>query len=58
MYFTVSLGPITDWRAELKTMVSCMLASPYRECILYGLEMVMIYNDRVGAALPTSLGLV
>jgi hypothetical protein len=24
-----------------------MLASPYRECILYGPEMVMIYNDRV-----------
>lgn len=40
-----SLGRIADWAPELKCMVSVMLASPYRECILYGPDHILIYND-------------
>lgn len=30
------LGPISGWQPELKTMVANILASPFRECILWG----------------------
>ncbi|ORY86727.1 hypothetical protein BCR35DRAFT_302458 [Leucosporidium creatinivorum] len=45
------LGPMKSWPAELRTMVSSILASPNRECILWGEHRVIIYNDEyVGAA--------
>lgn len=47
------LGPISSWVPELKTMVTSILASPYRECILYGPHRVMIYNDEVCSPSPT-----
>ncbi|GAA5825914.1 hypothetical protein JCM11251_000050 [Rhodosporidiobolus azoricus] len=55
------LGPILSWKPELKTMVASILASPFRECILYGDQNVMIYNDRyietAGDKHPDLLGL-
>lgn len=34
-------------------MVSSMLSSPYRECILWGEHRVMLYNDEVRCPLLT-----
>ncbi|KAK4055384.1 hypothetical protein OIO90_003222 [Microbotryomycetes sp. JL221] len=39
------LGPISSWCPELRTMVSSILASHNRECILWGPNRIMIYND-------------
>ncbi|GAA5864241.1 hypothetical protein JCM8547_001304 [Rhodosporidiobolus lusitaniae] len=39
------LGPISSWPRELKTMVTSILASPFRECILFGPNLISIYND-------------
>ncbi|GAA6054361.1 hypothetical protein JCM3770_003336 [Rhodotorula araucariae] len=39
------LGAITGWQPELKTMVASILASPFRECILWGPDMIIVYND-------------
>ncbi|BGP42546.1 hypothetical protein JCM10450v2_006649 [Rhodotorula kratochvilovae] len=39
------LGPIAGWQPELKTMVASILASPFRECILWGPDMIIVYND-------------
>ncbi|SCZ87449.1 BZ3500_MvSof-1268-A1-R1_Chr2-2g04915 [Microbotryum saponariae] len=42
---STSIGPISSWPPELKTTLSNVLASPFRECILYGPEFIMLYND-------------
>ncbi|BGP19092.1 hypothetical protein JCM10213v2_007179 [Rhodosporidiobolus nylandii] len=56
-----ALGPISSWPRELKTMVASILASPFRECILYGPSMTIVYNDlyieTAGAKHPDLLGM-
>ncbi|GAA6013850.1 hypothetical protein JCM10207_008212 [Rhodosporidiobolus poonsookiae] len=56
-----AVGPISSWPRELKTMVASILASPFRECILYGESMTIIYNDlyveTAGNKHPALLGL-
>ncbi|GAA5973125.1 hypothetical protein JCM11641_006280 [Rhodosporidiobolus odoratus] len=56
-----ALGPISSWPRELKTMVASILASPFRECILWGESMTIIYNDlyieTAGVKHPGLLGL-
>lgn len=42
---TTELGPISAWKPELKTMVSCILSSPFKECILLGDNRRIIYNE-------------
>ncbi|GAA5891499.1 hypothetical protein JCM6882_004493 [Rhodosporidiobolus microsporus] len=55
------LGPISSWAPELKTMVASILASPFRECILFGDSMTIVYNDlyieTAGDKHPNLLGL-
>ncbi|GAA6041500.1 hypothetical protein JCM8097_001909 [Rhodosporidiobolus ruineniae] len=55
-----AIGPISSWPRELKTMVTSILASPFRECILWGEDMCIIYNDlyieTAGNKHPTLLG--
>ncbi|GAA5995875.1 uncharacterized protein JCM10292_004800 [Rhodotorula paludigena] len=55
------LGPISGWQPELKVMVASILASPFRECILWGPDMILIYNDHyietAGDKHPGLLGL-
>ncbi|SCV70300.1 BQ2448_1694 [Microbotryum intermedium] len=43
---STSIGPISSWPPELKTTLSNVLASPFRECILYGPEFILLYNDQ------------
>ena len=40
-----SLGPISTWSEELRSIVNHMLFSPFREAIWVGEEMVILYND-------------
>lgn len=40
-----TLGPISSWCPELRTVVASILASPFRECILWGEDMTIVYND-------------
>lgn len=42
---STELGPIPEWCPELKAMVSAILSSPYRECILLGENRRIIYNE-------------
>ncbi|GAA5905350.1 uncharacterized protein JCM6883_006368 [Sporobolomyces salmoneus] len=39
------LGPISEWPVCLKTTVSSIIASPFRECILWGPNKIIVYND-------------
>lgn len=39
------IGPIDGWSPTLKSMVTLILASPYRMSLLWGEECVMLYND-------------
>ena len=41
------LGSTTSWPVCLKTTISSIIASPFRECILWGQNKLIIYNDRV-----------
>ncbi|GAA5985176.1 hypothetical protein JCM10908_002555 [Rhodotorula pacifica] len=56
-----SLGPISGWCAELRSGVASILASPFRECILWGEDMAIVYNDlyisTAGDKHPSLLGL-
>ncbi|GAA5907789.1 hypothetical protein JCM5296_004537, partial [Sporobolomyces johnsonii] len=56
-----ALGPIESWPASLKTMVTSILASPFRECILWGPSKIIVYNDlyiyTAGGKHPELLGL-
>ncbi|GAA5982210.1 hypothetical protein JCM5350_007698 [Sporobolomyces pararoseus] len=40
------LGPTRDWPVCLRTTISSIIASPFRECILWGPNKIIIYNDR------------
>lgn len=55
------LGPISGWCAELRSGVASILASPFRECILWGEDMAIVYNDlyiaTAGDKHPALLGL-
>ncbi|GAA5867623.1 hypothetical protein JCM3774_001533 [Rhodotorula dairenensis] len=56
-----TLGPISGWCAELRSGVASILASPFRECILWGEDMAIVYNDlyiaTAGDKHPALLGL-
>lgn len=56
-----TLGPISGWCAELRTIIASVLASPFRECILWGEDMAIVYNDlyieTAGDKHPELLGL-
>jgi PAS domain S-box-containing protein len=40
-----SLGPLADWPQSLKTMVSTCLNSPVLATVLWGPDLIMLYND-------------
>ncbi|GAA5932140.1 uncharacterized protein JCM15063_001133 [Sporobolomyces koalae] len=40
------LGPLSEWPVSLRTTISSIIASPFRECILWGQNKLIIYNDR------------
>jgi len=39
------LGPPTLWPQSLRTVVALVLASPFPKCLVWGPEMITIYND-------------
>jgi PAS domain S-box-containing protein len=55
------LGAVTDWPAPLRTAVQLMLASGFPTVVLWGPELVMLYNDAyaalIGGRHPTALGM-
>ncbi|KAI9605140.1 hypothetical protein H4Q26_003114 [Puccinia striiformis f. sp. tritici PST-130] len=42
---TTPIGPIENWSPTLRSMVTLILASPYRMSLLWGDDCVMLYND-------------
>ena len=54
------LGPIEEWPASLRTAVGLVLASPTAMIVLWGPELVQIYNDGyrevMGTKHPAGLG--
>ena len=40
-----SLGPVSDWPVSLRTAAQLVLASPFPNIILWGPQLVQIYND-------------
>lgn len=42
---TTPLGPMVEWSDTLITSVNLILASPYPSMLLWGEQMVMLYND-------------
>jgi two-component sensor histidine kinase len=56
---STSLGPIESWGASLRTAVGIMLSSAFPKCIVWGPELVTIYNDAFRPLLgdkPEALG--
>ncbi len=57
---TTSLGPISTWPAELKSVVGLMIHSPVPMVLLWGRDGTMIYNDAysrfAGMRHPAALG--
>ncbi|EHK53857.1 signal transduction histidine kinase [Mesorhizobium alhagi CCNWXJ12-2] len=56
---STSLGPIEEWGASLRTAVGMMLSSAFPKCIVWGPELVTIYNDAFRPILgdkPEALG--
>src|SRR3954470_10922156 len=55
-----SLGPIDQWPQSLKTSVSTSLGSAFPMVVLWGSELILIYNDEyrpiLGAKHPAALG--
>ncbi|MFC4029932.1 SpoIIE family protein phosphatase [Streptomyces polygonati] len=39
------LGPVEDWRPELRTVVGLCLNSPFPMLVMWGPELAMVYND-------------
>lgn len=37
-----SLGAIKDWEPELRTLITGILASPFREVVIWGEDLIMI----------------
>jgi len=54
------LGPVSQWSPALRTVVGLVLASPLGMIVLWGPELVQIYNDAyravMGAKHPSGLG--
>jgi PAS domain S-box-containing protein len=54
------LGPVEQWSAALRTVVGLVLASPLGMIVLWGPDLVQIYNDAyravMGAKHPSGLG--
>src|SRR4051812_12514575 len=53
------LGPRSDWPVELKTAVSLVLESTFPKAVVWGPELVTIYNDAfrpILGAKPEALG--
>ncbi|MQA90735.1 MAG: PAS domain-containing protein [Gemmatimonas sp.] len=54
------LGPIEDWPESLKAVAGLVIASPFPMILLWGPELVQIYNDGyrhvMGAKHPAGLG--
>lgn len=54
------LGPVEFWPASLRTVASLVVASPSPMIVLWGPELVQIYNDGyrdvLGAKHPAGLG--
>jgi len=56
---STSLGPIESWGAPLKTAVGMMLSSAFPKCVVWGPDLVTIYNDAFRSILgdkPEALG--
>ncbi|GAA4011846.1 hybrid sensor histidine kinase/response regulator [Actimicrobium antarcticum] len=57
---STSLGPIKDWTASLKTTVTTVLDAPLPTIVLWGRDLIQIYNDTyrqiVGDRHPTAMG--
>ncbi|WP_419695570.1 HWE histidine kinase domain-containing protein [Mesorhizobium muleiense] len=56
---STSLGPLESWDASLRTAVGIMLSSAFPKCIVWGPELVTIYNDAFRPLLgdkPEALG--
>lgn len=57
---TTGLGPSSRWQVSLKTAVSLVLASDFPMIVLWGRELVQIYNDAyrtlMGEKHPAGLG--
>jgi serine phosphatase RsbU (regulator of sigma subunit)/PAS domain-containing protein len=55
-----SLGPVSGWSPTLLSTVSTLVNSPFGMLLMWGPELVMVYNDRYAALLgprhPTALG--
>ncbi|POW12437.1 hypothetical protein PSTT_04501 [Puccinia striiformis] len=43
---TTPIGPIENWSPTLRSMVTLILASPYRMSLLWGDDCVMLYNGK------------
>ncbi|PSM50208.1 histidine kinase [Chroococcidiopsis sp. CCALA 051] len=57
---TTPLGPVENWSQSLRTSVSTMLASRFAHTILWGEDVIQLYNDAMiaiyGAYHPKALG--
>ena len=57
---TTPLGPVRDWSPTLLTAVSTVVNSPFGALLMWGRELVMVYNDRyselLGPRHPDALG--
>ena len=58
---TTSLGPLSSWPASLRTATGITLASDYPAILLWGRDLVQIYNDGyapiLGVKHPAALGM-
>ncbi len=54
------LGPVENWSPTLRTLVSTILASRFPQCIFWGDDLILLYNDPIivifGANHPHALG--
>ncbi|SCV70301.1 BQ2448_1695 [Microbotryum intermedium] len=56
-----TIGSLTSWTQELRTLVMLTLSSPFRAALWWGEDSLLIYNDEyarmLGSRHPASLGL-
>ncbi|HEU5039167.1 MAG TPA: chemotaxis protein CheB [Nocardioides sp.] len=54
------LGPVTQWPEELRTLVAAALETPHGVCVLWGSELLQLYNQAfrviMGDKHPAGLG--
>ncbi len=59
-WFRTSLGPVSLWGQSLRTASQLVLASPFPNILLWGAELIQIYNDEycylMGNNHPAGLG--